>query len=831
MRVPTEYLSPDDFEKFANRIVEKIFEKRILSFGEGADGGIDGIDDTKRPSIVVQSKRYQPSTTPKVFLNTIRDELAKLKKTSQDNGWSNDFDYVVVTSVRLNQKTTREIRELKPEWIKTDQHIIDGESLRRFSEIEEYKEIFENYNLIGKDFEKIIKDFGKEVIELDNSYFFDTFDSRFVAVTSEMDSAYNILMENHVVFLTGDPGVGKTTASQYLGALFSMHKDIKTNVLIKSVNDITSVVKQFSERKAELSERMLIIFDDFVGRNVFNATESNLLHIKKIVSFSRNSGNLYLVFNSRTPILEEAQKQNIEFSQFIEDIEEKITIDISKISDIDKTKILKLTFDKYFTLAKEGGKSIIANNFKALLNDTNYMSIVCHKNYTPRLVEALVRESKVFQGNFFEKAMEFLNNPDRLYDELFSQLSRDEKLLLYLTASIYDQSPILYKFLESYCSVFYNEMILFDEFFDGLVGFWLKKNLIINSSEHTEKKEIEFRNPSVYDYLRVKVLRDSSFKNILEHRSRYLLPFYLLSNKSESGFEKYISDNNKFKSYLDRNRFLGNKLLSFLKKSDISTEDINMVKECLQGLSEISNGDSGLFFTFKKLPEVIEKICESENRCLQDTFIKEFLYSSYNQNLIVVGMDLEFSKLIELIEKIDKLMLDCVNDGLSQNNIVDLAEKETGVNVLQEIAKLVEQKIIDKIDDPFFANWYEIFDEFFSKSSLDPIDFVDPESERREIVDKIFDYYYEQILKDHFTLLPVLYESLDIDKIYEVAIQYIEIELEEYIYQTGFDEADLRDFEDEFYIEEQIREHEEQRIEKEIEQLTISGIMSKPLGF
>ena len=30
MRVPTEYLSPDDFEKFANRIVEKIFEKRIL---------------------------------------------------------------------------------------------------------------------------------------------------------------------------------------------------------------------------------------------------------------------------------------------------------------------------------------------------------------------------------------------------------------------------------------------------------------------------------------------------------------------------------------------------------------------------------------------------------------------------------------------------------------------------------------------------------------------------------------------------------------------------------------------------------------------------------
>ena len=29
MRVPTEYLSPDDFEKFANRIVEKIFEKRI----------------------------------------------------------------------------------------------------------------------------------------------------------------------------------------------------------------------------------------------------------------------------------------------------------------------------------------------------------------------------------------------------------------------------------------------------------------------------------------------------------------------------------------------------------------------------------------------------------------------------------------------------------------------------------------------------------------------------------------------------------------------------------------------------------------------------------
>lgn len=825
MRVPTEYLSPDDFEKFANRIVEKIFEKRILSFGEGADGGIDGIDDTKRPSIVVQSKRYQPSTAPSIFLNTIRDELAKLVETSQKNGWGNDFDYVVVTSVRLNPETRRRVRELKPEWIKSEQHIIDGESLRSFSELEEYKEIFENYNLIGIDFKTIIENFNKGVLEVESAFFFERFSPKFVAITKEMRIAYEVLLDSHLVFLTGYPGVGKTTTSQCLGALFNGHRDIKTNVLVKSITEIPRLIELFSYMKDDSSEKLLIIFDDFVGRNSFCGTDSDLLNVRKIVSLSQKYSNLYLVFNSRTPILDEANRQNLEFSNFFDDIEseKKITLDISSTSDEDKARILRLNFEKCYSSATGERKHQIEVNYSNLLDNKNYMLIIRHRNYNPRIIETFVREARESQETFTEKALKFLDAPNKLYEELFNKLSGEEKLLLYLSASIYEQKPISYIFLEQFFSDFNTSSKLFDDLFDDLYGFWLKKDIIVDSERQTEKIEIEFINPSVYDFLKERI-KTPSFERLLDNKSQYLLPIYLLNNNSEVEFEDYISDNQRFKRYLDKDRFLGNKLLSLLKKNIITTEDVTIFKESLLRLSEISCENSGLFPTFKKIPEVIEKLCESENTCLQKTFISEFLYSSYNQNLIV-GMDLELSKLLDLLVEIDNLMIDCVGKGLSQNEVVDLAEEETGVNVFGEVTRLVEHKLIDNIDGAFLLNWYGIVEDYLSKNSIDPLDFVDPESERSELVDNIFEYYFEYILKEDFVNLLDIYDNLDIDKIYEIAVQCIENELEEHIYPDyNINDEDLRELKRDFYME-------ENRIEKATEQERIREIMSEPLGF
>lgn len=69
MNIPTDFLTPTDFEKFSNRIAEIRFHKDIVEFGEGKDDGIDGLDDTIKPTIVIQSKRYQSRMNPSSLLN------------------------------------------------------------------------------------------------------------------------------------------------------------------------------------------------------------------------------------------------------------------------------------------------------------------------------------------------------------------------------------------------------------------------------------------------------------------------------------------------------------------------------------------------------------------------------------------------------------------------------------------------------------------------------------------------------------------------------------------------------------------------------------------
>ena len=149
MRVPTEFLSPDDFEKFSNRIVEKRFNTNIIDFGEGPDGGIDGMDDSVNPTIIVQSKRYQSSTQPSKMIKLISEEVEKLEKLKDEKNFVNQFEYIVVTSASLNPDSRKKIRELKPEWIKSDTHIIDAGELEKLSNDKNYQDIFKQYNLLN----------------------------------------------------------------------------------------------------------------------------------------------------------------------------------------------------------------------------------------------------------------------------------------------------------------------------------------------------------------------------------------------------------------------------------------------------------------------------------------------------------------------------------------------------------------------------------------------------------------------------------------------------------------------------------------------------------
>ncbi len=109
------------------------------------------------------------------------------------------------------------------------------------------------------------------------------------------------------------------------------------------------------------------------------------------MTLARRVDNLYLIFNSRTQILQTATQLNVEFGHYIEDLEDQnVTVDVSQFTDEEKALILRKNFEKEFHQNLE--KQTILSNYEQLREKETYLSIVKHKNYFPRLMEAIARE-------------------------------------------------------------------------------------------------------------------------------------------------------------------------------------------------------------------------------------------------------------------------------------------------------------------------------------------------------------------------------------------------------------------------------------------------------
>ncbi len=82
----------------------------------------------------------------------------------------NQFEYIIVTSASLNPDSRKKIRELKPEWIKSDEHIIDAGELENY-QMTKLSGHFKQYNLLNGKLIQEIKQMQMEVLDLETELF------------------------------------------------------------------------------------------------------------------------------------------------------------------------------------------------------------------------------------------------------------------------------------------------------------------------------------------------------------------------------------------------------------------------------------------------------------------------------------------------------------------------------------------------------------------------------------------------------------------------------------------------------------------------------------
>ncbi|MBK5034456.1 restriction endonuclease, partial [Streptococcus sp. 15.1] len=402
-------MTTSDFENFAIEIVKRKFKNSSLhGFKEGKDDGIDGIDDTKSPSLVIQAKRWQVTKNKTTAVKLLKEEIDKIALTKEKYGWVTNFKYVIVTSMGLSPAGLKKIRDyadkIIPNAMPTDDYIIFSSTLTTLSQQEEYRDIFIYYGLLEKDISNILRSEKLKSVEAESQDYFSDFNSEYFVETSFLREAYHILQREHIVLIQGPAGIGKTTTCSMLGNLFLNSNENTFDIIVRRVEDINDVLKLYNGNYRFNDDRNLfVVFDDFLGRNKFDVGERVLQDIRKLYSASTNTNNLFICLNSRTQILQDATSMNFEFQKLIDEKfteKRRFIIDLYKYSDIDKAYIFRKVFERKLHYLENDDKKELVEKYNDLIG-RDWIRIVRHRNYFPRLVELIANNFKDSNENFY----------------------------------------------------------------------------------------------------------------------------------------------------------------------------------------------------------------------------------------------------------------------------------------------------------------------------------------------------------------------------------------------------------------------------------------------
>ncbi|ALD71266.1 restriction endonuclease [Streptococcus gordonii] len=619
-------MTTSDFENFAIEIVKKKFDNSSLhGFKEGRDDGIDGIDDISSPSLVIQAKRWQVTKNHATAVKLLKEEIDKIALTKEKYGWKNDFNYVIVISMGLSPANLKEIRDyadtIIPNAIPTDDYIIFSSTLITLSQHPEYRDIFIKYGLLEKDITNVLRNIKLKNIEAESKDYFSDFDAHYFVETRFLGEAYHILQREHILLIQGPAGIGKTTTCSMLGNLFLNNNKNIFDIIMRRVEDINEVLRLYNENYRDNEDRnLLVVFDDFLGRNEFDVGERVLQDIKKLYSASTNTNNLFICLNSRTQILQDATLINFEFQKLIDEKfteQRRFIIDLSKYSDIDRAYIFRKVFERKVQYLTSADKVELVEKYNNLIGK-DWKRIVRHRNYFPRSIELIANNFKEASGSFYDYVMYYLDHPNQLYNNLFDNLKIEEKYLLFSLLQ-FDAYPVEEEWLiNSLHTLELNPIFDFKKSLKKLDGSWLA----FTKESFDSISKVDFFNPSIIDFLNDKLKEYPNITKTITQNSIYLHQLckgcdsYILGELNDTQvmfFSKLLADWNNFK---DKDDFIGEKILSIIYLNQFSK-----FKTDFEELLRIYDGWNNLNIYNNGWKNIINQIYFSDNKAIKRIFL------------------------------------------------------------------------------------------------------------------------------------------------------------------------------------------------------------------
>lgn len=414
MKYRLDTINDKEFEILAKDLLESELRIKLQNFRSGKDKGVDlryaGNDENE---IIVQAKHYIKSTFSdlRTVLKAERDKLEKLSPKPNR--------YILFTSFDLNTGQTDEIVKMFHPLLKNSQDVFGmsriQEMIANNSSIEEkhYKLWLTSTNILQRILHNGVKG-RSEYVEAKIIR-----RSKLFVPTEDFSLALKTLVENRVLIITGEPGVGKTTIAHQL-IYDNLAKGFELIVADSKLEDAENLLSPDPEKK------QVVFFDDFLGANIYEVRNPRNTQTK-IVNFIeriQHSPNKLLIMTTRTTILNQAIRHYEKFKKIGTEESLKYEVRIRNYSKVSKAHIL---YNHIY-------HALSTNYHDVFFTERFYHQIIGHQNFFPRLIEFITTDSQ-FRNKTAEEAKLFiqrsLDNPSEIWEYAYrEQLDEVDQFML-----------------------------------------------------------------------------------------------------------------------------------------------------------------------------------------------------------------------------------------------------------------------------------------------------------------------------------------------------------------------------------------------------------------
>ncbi|RWN59435.1 MAG: hypothetical protein EOR99_33485, partial [Mesorhizobium sp.] len=389
-------LSPPEFEDLVRDLIGRELDVRFEAFCQGPDGGMDGRHASYGTSTILQAKHYAGSAFATLKKAMMR-ERSSIDRLAPDR-------YILATSRPLSPASKSALAKVIGCTLRSEDDIFSpadlNDLLRKYPDIDKAN----------------IKLWLSSSAVLDRiihaaTHFFTTMSRseveakvRVYAPNPSFKDARDKLETSHVVIISGPPGVGKTTLAEMLS--YAYIADNWEFIAIRSLDDGFAAIVD--------SKKQVFFFDDFLGKVGLDqrALASKDSDIAKFIKRVGATKNARFILTTRAHIFEEARRISEHLGDRRLDIT-KYSLDVGIYTRQIKARIL------YNHLYVAG---LPTPYVRALWDAGAILRVIDHKNYNPRIIEAMTESVQIqrLSAEVYPQAfINALDNPHDIWDKAF----------------------------------------------------------------------------------------------------------------------------------------------------------------------------------------------------------------------------------------------------------------------------------------------------------------------------------------------------------------------------------------------------------------------------